>query len=97
MLTRSQRFMAHLIYLSHVSALLSGIRSRIRSQENTLPRESAPICHVIELTDLPIQSDLSIQLHDKWERILSGRDSGADLGEDFKSCDLSEPIRFGSR
>ena len=28
--------------------------------------------------------------HDKWEGILSGADAGAD----FKSCDLSEPMRF---
>ena len=30
--------------------------------------------------------------HDKWERMLSGADAGADS----KSCDLSEPIRLGS-
>ena len=31
--------------------------------------------------------------HDKWEGILLGADAGADAGVDFKSCDLSEPIR----
>ena len=31
--------------------------------------------------------------HDKWEGILLGVDEGADAGADFKSCDLSEPIR----
>ena len=31
--------------------------------------------------------------HDKWEGILLGADAEADAGADFKSCDLSEPIR----